>query len=72
MTRIQENHAGYLKEDFANKVIEDDIPCPICGGSGEVTVMEPVYQREPHMAAVGTRPCECQLIEEDEYDTTPE
>jgi len=68
MTRIQENHAGYLKEDFANRVEEDNIPCPICGGYGEVTTMESVYSGEPHMAAIGTRPCECQLIEEDGYE----
>ncbi len=69
---IQENHTNYLKEDFANKLVEDDPVCPICGGDGEVTVMEPVYQGEPHMAAVGTMPCDCQLIEEDGYDQTLE
>lgn len=68
MSNIQENHTNYLKEDFAKRVEEDNTPCPICGGDGEVTVMEPVYQGEPHMAAIGTRPCECQLIEEDGRD----
>jgi hypothetical protein len=66
--RIQENHAGYLKEDFADQIIENDPVCPICGGDGEVTTMEPVYSGEPHMAPIGTRKCECQLIEEDAYE----
>lgn len=69
---IPEDHTNYLKEDFANKLVEDEAVCVFCLGTGEVTVVEPVYAGEPHMASVGTRKCECQLIEEDEYDTTPE
>lgn len=65
---MRENHVNYTKEDFANKIEEDSGVCPICGGSGEVSIMEAVYPGEPHMAYIGTRQCECQLIEEDQYD----
>ncbi len=44
---------------------EEEI-CEECGGTGEVDVIEPVYPGEPHMADVGTRPCVCQIKDEDE------
>lgn len=65
---IEENKK-YIKEDFTGGIAEDNTPCPICGGTGEVTTMERVYPSEPHMAPVGTSKCECQLIEEDLYDS---
>lgn len=39
--------------------------CDICGGTGEVTTMEPVYAGEPHTAPVGSRRCECTIDEEE-------
>lgn len=44
-----------------------DPDCEYCGGTGEVSAMAPVYAGEPHMADVGSSPCECTLDEEDEY-----
>lgn len=64
---IRENHTDYLKEDFGNKLPEDNSTCPICGGEGMVTVMEYVYPGEPHMAPVGSSKCECQVVEDDQY-----
>lgn len=32
--------------------------CAECGGFGEFSTMESVYQGEPHMAPIGTRPCD--------------
>ena len=46
--------------------LPDDFVCPLCGGTGEVTVMEQVYPGEPHVAPIGTQKCICQL--EDEED----
>ncbi len=42
--------------------------CEYCGGSGVVSVMEPVDSGEPHMAPIGERVCECQLNNNDEYE----
>ena len=39
--------------------------CEFCGGTGEVTVDEAVYPGEPHMAAIGTKKCVCQIKEHD-------
>lgn len=42
------------------KECEVEEVCERCGGTGEVSVMEPVYAGEPHMADIGTAPCpEC-------------
>jgi hypothetical protein len=50
----------------ANDLIK---PCDTCGGSGEVSVMEPVYQGEPHMADTGTASCpECSAGHEEVED----
>ncbi len=35
----------------------DEDVCSDCGGTGEVSVMEPVYPGEPHMADIGRAPC---------------
>lgn len=40
--------------------------CIYCGGTGEVSTMEAVYANEPHMADVGSAPCECTI--DDSYD----
>lgn len=42
--------------------------CEYCLGTGETTEMERVYPNEPHMAPIGTRKCECQIRENDDYD----
>lgn len=42
-----------------------DPVCEFCGGTGEVVVDEAVYPGEPHMAPIGTRPCICQIKEDD-------
>jgi len=43
--------------------------CEDCGDTGEVSRMEAVYPREPHMANVGSELCHCQQKEDDEYGT---
>lgn len=46
-----------------------DLPCQECGGTGEVSTMERVYNNEPHMADVGTAPCPACRPPRDEDDT---
>ena len=52
-----------------SKEFQDEIGaiCESCQGTGEVQKMEPVYPGEPHMAAIGTEKCICQLSS-DEYE----
>jgi hypothetical protein len=46
---------------------EEERPCEHCDGRGYVDTMDTVFPGEPHQANVGTRPCICQMKEE-EYD----
>lgn len=50
-----------------NEQSEEEV-CEECGGTGEIVVTEAVYPGEPHMADVGTRPCICQVKDEDEFE----
>lgn len=45
-----------------------ELVCEFCGGTGEVSTMEPVYAGEAHMAPIWLRACVCQIRDEDEYD----
>ena len=36
---------------------EEIKPCQTCGGTGQVTTMEPVYPGESHTAPIGTARC---------------
>ena len=45
-----------------------DPDCIECGGTGEVPRMEQVYPNEPHMADIGSQPCICTLLEDDEEE----
>ena len=38
-------------------------PCAVCGGTGEVEIMERVYPGEPHTAPIGSQKCMCILKE---------
>ena len=44
---------------------EVELVCEFCFGTGELTTMEQVYAGEPHMAPIGSRPCVCQLRDND-------
>lgn len=67
---------AYKKRDPVKDVFEGDVItpndvediCEHCGGTGELSSMEAVYPGEPHMADIGTRPCICQIRDEDDYD----
>lgn len=50
------------------KECEVEDVCYFCLGTGETTEMEQVYPNEPHMAPIGTRKCDCQIKEKDDYD----
>jgi hypothetical protein len=50
----------------------EDFQCKICNDTGLEVVYERVYQNEPHMAPIGTRPCLCTMPDMDEYDNTIE
>lgn len=52
-----------IEDLLANGTIEEEV-CEMCGGTGEITVDEPVYAGEPHMAPIGTKPCICQTKED--------
>ncbi len=51
------------------KMNKEEQECPDCGGTGEVTTMEPVYPEDPGspLAPIGTAKCHCR-IKEPEYD----
>lgn len=51
----------WCDNEKANLMGEDDEVCDMCGGTGEIAIIERVYTNEPHMAPVGSRPCDCQL-----------
>lgn len=42
--------------------------CETCGGSGEVSIFEAVYYREPHIAEIGIRPCVCTIETVEDMD----
>ncbi len=48
---------------------EDEVVCPMCLNTGEISFQEQVYPGEPHYTTA-TRKCLCDLPEE--YDETPE
>lgn len=71
-----------LTEDEAEMMLEDmgirdgdfeegedeGYDCEFCNDTGKVTVMETVYQGEPHLAPTGTEVCVCRLdIDDADY-----
>lgn len=46
---------------------DKEIVCEICGGTGEVSTMEPVWAGEPHMADIGTEKCVCQISDDEDF-----
>ena len=58
---------GILAQSEDAKILSGEInleePCSVCGGTGEVEVMERVYPGEPHIAPIGSQKCMCILKE---------
>lgn len=66
---------GGLTEEEADRMIEDnqdlfepEYDCELCEDTGEVDVLETVWQGEPHQAPTGTRKCICVLGDGDYED----
>jgi hypothetical protein len=53
---------------MTNETSSQEEECEICGGTGEVSILEQVWPNEPQVAPVGTRKCECRIVEEDNYE----
>lgn len=45
---------------------EDEVVCPMCLGTGEISFQEQVYPGEPHYTTA-TRKCLCDLPDPDDY-----
>ena len=60
---LHENYDPQCSECYK----EEHPPCVLCGGSGMLEVEEAVYPNEPHRAFLGSRVCDCQIKEEDDF-----
>ncbi len=45
--------------------LDDESVCSLCHGNGVVATYEQVIPGESHIALVGERPCDCQILDED-------